>query len=264
MRTYLLFALFVTAVLSSAAALRAAAGEPCAPAKPVATDAIVQQAPLDQRQVLVKAEVIEVSRTKMRTLGIDFARIDGAAEEGENSTAAVPTSMAALIASSPDDPAATRHVRKFFDALLKNQLAKVLSSSEIVVTTGKPASIRVGPEIPMRVPQPQGESTVEMIHAGTRIHCTARLLDDGTIHLDYRHAVRSSSAEYSPERGLPRYLRTTEFDTSFDLKSGQMGAVSQTEKRIEVTQHATERREKENEIEVLLLVTAELVEKSAD
>lgn len=261
MRTYLLFALFVVVVLSFAAILRAAAGEPAPNGNPPPDAAAGQPAPLDQRQVLVRAQILEVSRTKLRVLGFDLGRRDaGNGPKEQHPGTASNTTIATFLTSPDGGPAPTPAIQKFIDALLKDQLAKVLSQSEIVVTSGKPTTIHMGPEIPIRVPQPDGEHTVEMINLGTKINCTAQVGQHGLIHLKYQHGVRQAHGEKSPETGAPKQIGVTEFDTSFDLQPGQTGAISQAYKREETARRGSKISREQNDIEVILLVTAELVE----
>jgi pilus assembly protein CpaC len=260
MRTYLLFALFVALVLSCAAALRATADDPGATGNPPSAVTPDRQAPLDQRQVLVRSQILEVSRTKLCVLGFDLGRKDGGDGPNEQHPATASNTTIATFLTSPDGgPAPTPQIQKFIDALLEDQLAKVMSTSKIVVTTGKPASFHTGPELPIRVDQPNGERTVEMIKLGTVVNCKAQLRQDGTIQLEHRHTIRDAHGEASSDGVTPK-LRVTEFDTRFDLPPGKTGVMSQTYKREEAFKRGTKLHKQENELEVILIVTAELVE----
>lgn len=218
--------------------------------------------PADMRQVLIRAQILEVSRTKLRVLGFDLGRkIEAADASGENEPRYESTSIASFLTSPDGSPATTSSIRPFLDALMSDQLAKVLSAPELVVTTGRPATMRMGREIPTRIILRNGERTIEMDSLGTEVRCTAVVLDNGAIHLDYHHAVRSLSGKDSDETSLPQYIGCTEFDTEMVLHPGQTGTVSQSYTRLEsIRRKNNEVQQQKNEIELLLLVTAELVE----
>jgi len=226
-------------------------------------DANVAAAPLaDMRQILIRAQILEVSRTKLRVLGFDMGRkIDEVDASGKKEPRFESTSIASFLTSPDGSPATTSSIRPFMDALMRDQLAKVLSEPELVVTTGRPATMRMGREIPTRIILRNGERTIEMDSLGTEVRCTAVVLDNGAIHLDYHHAVRSLSGKDSDETQLPQYIGCVEFDTEMVLQPGQTGTVSQSCTRLEsIRRKNNEVQMQKNEIEVLLLVTAELVE----
>jgi pilus assembly protein CpaC len=164
------------------------------------------------------------------------------------------------------------------DALEASQLAKTLSEPTLVTVSGRPAYFRVGGEIPLLQPgTAEQPPTFQFVEYGTRVDFVPIVLGNGRIRLEVRPSVK----ELDPARGavadgfaMPGML-VRETDTGVEMMAGQTLAIAGlVQERVEAERHGLPwiseipylgvmfRRVKhvKNEVELLILVTPELVE----
>src|SRR5262249_34471126 len=103
------------------------------------------------QQILLKVQVMEVSRSKLRTLGNDFVL---SSISGLISAAG---SQAGTLTGSGDTVrfAVVNGDNSFFGllkALRQNDLLKILAEPKLATISGRPASFNVGGEFPVLVP----------------------------------------------------------------------------------------------------------------
>ena len=240
------------------------------------------------QQILLNVQVMEVSRTKLRDMGFDFANFNG--------NDAIVSSISGLIASSTLSPGAVTPVggnagdtvrfgivdgsNSFFGflrLLRQNNMAKILAEPKLVTVSGRPASFNVGGEIPVPVPQSLGSVTIEYKKYGTQVDFLPIVLGNGNIRLE----VRPRISELDPSNAilvngsLVPGLKERMIDTGVEMKAGQTLALAGlVQNRIEATNRgipvladmpwlgAAFRavHHQNNEIELLILVRPELVQ----
>ncbi len=236
------------------------------------------------QQILLKVKVMEVSRTKLRSAGFDWAYIDG-------QTAVVQT-VSGLLGAAGAGPAAIgtgqdtvrfeivngeRGFFGFIEALRQYNLVKVLAEPTLVTVGGRPASFSSGGEFPILVPQSLGTVSVEYRQFGTRVDFVPIVLGNGNIRLE----VRPQISEIDPARSVTINsvtvpgLRTRYVDTAVEMRAGQTLALAGLiQNRVEAENRgipwladlpwfgAPFRRveEQNNEIELLVMVTPEFVD----
>lgn len=237
------------------------------------------------QQVLLHVKVMEVSRTRLRTLGIDWATLGDqaaiysavsgllAAASGGGGTSVVTTGGQTIGFSVVDDSNAFLGV---VEALRQDNLMKVLAEPTLVTVSGRPAFFNVGGEIPVLVPQSLGTVSIEWKKFGTQIDFVPIVLGNGQIRLEVRPRVSEIDASRSVT--LDSYtipgLRVREVETGVEMKAGQTLAIAG------LVQERTEAfraglpwiselpyvgtlfgriREERNEVELMVLVTPELV-----
>ena len=241
------------------------------------------------QQVLLSVKVMEVSRTKLRTMGFDWANISGNDyfTQGVSGLLNV-TSVTELFDSATTAGVATGSAGAsmtfglvdnnnaffgFLEALRQNNLAKLLAEPKLVTVSGRPASFNVGGEIPIRVPQSLGTVSIEFHQFGTRVDFVPIVLGNGHIRLEVRPSVSEVDPALSVD-GVPGF-RTRWVDTAVEMKSGQTLALAGLiQERIE-SEHrgvpwiadlpwvgAAFRRasNRVNEIELVITVKSELVD----
>ncbi|MEQ8837388.1 MAG: pilus assembly protein N-terminal domain-containing protein, partial [Lacipirellulaceae bacterium] len=238
------------------------------------------------QQVLLKVKVMEVSRTKLRRLGFDFAQISGSN---------VFASSAAGILSAVSSAGATGSVPGqgqtvefsvvdggdsffgFLDALQQNNMAKILADPTLVAVSGRPAHFNVGGEFPVIIPQGLGQTAVEYKAFGTQVDFVPIVLGNGRIRLEVRPRV--SEIDDSRSVTLNTFevpaLRVREVDTGVEMNAGQTLALAGLiQTRIDASHRglpfisdlpyigAPFRRvvEEVNEIELLIMVTPEFAD----
>jgi pilus assembly protein CpaC len=239
------------------------------------------------QQVLLKVKVMEVSRTKLRTLGVDWAHVTGKGT-------AVSSSIAGLISSADSTGVTTTATAggqtfgfavfdgsdtffSFLEALQRNNLAKILADPTITAVSGRPAHFNVGGELPIIIPSGIGQTTVEYKKFGTQVDFVPIVLGNGNIRLEVRPRVSELDDTRSVNVGsfsVPA-LRVREVDTGVELKAGQTLALAGlVQTRIEAQERGLpfvsdlpfvgsafrKVTEEVNEIELLILVTPEFVD----
>ena len=150
------------------------------------------------QQVMLHVKVMEVSRTKLRTLGIDWAQVSG--------SNVVRSSGAGMIngiqwPSAPNPlTVATGGAETMFlavltgsdaffgvvEALRQDNLMKVHSEPTLVTVSGRPAQFKVGGQFPIIVPQSLGTNTVDYKEYGTIVDFVPIVLGNGLIRRELR------------------------------------------------------------------------------
>jgi pilus assembly protein CpaC len=239
--------------------------------------------------VLLKTRVMEVSRTKLRELGIDWGFTTGQSYgiSGSSGLTAFeqglsPISAAGAAISSGVQPfhfGVIRDNSSFFgliNALEQNSLIKVMADPTTVALDGRPATFSSGGEFPILVPQGLGQVSVEYRQYGTRVDFMAKVRSNGWVLLEVRPVV----SEVDPTRSVTIQgneipaLRSRSVETSAEVQVGQTLAIagllqSRTET---ITQGlpvlgnlpyigAMFRRTRDvhNEVELLMTITPEFV-----
>ncbi len=151
-------------------------------------------APAEKRRVLVRVRVIDVNRTEMEKLGVEHGQIavDVASGALEFVTQPFWTWLEGGVDNVFDFGAQV-------DALVQNNLAKVLSEPNLLVDDGAQADILVGGEIP--IPISSGGAgglqtvTVEWKEFGVRLEVEPTILEGGE-KLNLKVAPEVSSLDY--------------------------------------------------------------------
>ena len=237
------------------------------------------------QQVLLHVKVMEVSRTKLRALGFDFAAANGSdflvsSVSGLISATAASAGVAAGTGGDTMRFGIVNGNSRFFgflEALHQNDLMKILAEPTLVAISGRAASFKSGGEFPILVPQSLGTVSIEYKTFGTQVDFVPLVLGNGRIRLEVRPRISeidNTQGVTVNEITVPG-LRVREVDTAVEMQAGQTLALAGlVQSRVEA-QHAgipglsdlpwigsAFRRvsHKTNEIELLIMVTPELVE----
>ncbi len=239
------------------------------------------------QQVLLHVKAMEVSRTKLRSLGLDWSSLSpntlvqsmGAGlltgiSAGANGYTINTTGGDTFRLSIIDGNDAFFAV---LDALRRDSLMQVLAEPTLVTVSGRPAFFQVGGEVPTLAPAGLGTVSVEYKRYGTQVDFVPIVLGNGRIRLEVRPRVSDVDLARSiTVNGQTIYaFNTREVDTGVELQAGQTLAIA----GLVQTRVEAERRglpvlselpligipfrkvvERTNEVELLILVTPELVE----
>ncbi len=235
------------------------------------------------QQILLKTKVMEVSRTKLRRAGFDWALLNNEVDVVQSVSGLLGGGVTETLASGIDDTVRFGVVSGdtsffgFIDALRQNDLIKVLAEPQLTTVSGRPASFNSGGEFPIIVPQSLGTVSIEYRQYGTRVDFVPIVLGNGNLRLE----VRPQVSEIDPARSVVLGsvsvpgLRTRWVDTAVEMKAGQTLALAGLlQTRVEAQNRglpwladlpwfgAPFRHVKEevNEVELLILVTPEFVE----
>lgn len=220
------------------------------------------------QQVLLHTKIMEVSRTKLRDLGIDW-RLDGTKLSIGSGPGNIPSFDVTTSVDAGD-------FAGLLAALRRDGLVKLLAEPTVVATHGRPASFNVGGEIPYLVASGNGTVTVDYKEYGTSVHFIPFVIGPGRIRLEVRPEVSEPDASLSivtPSTNVAaiahRYV-----ETSVEMQSGQTFAIagllqSRTESTTQKTPLLGELpyvgslfrrvRDRRNDVELLITVTPEFV-----
>ena len=239
------------------------------------------------QQVLLHTKIMEVSRTKLRDLGIDWGGggnggtfFSGA---GGLLNAASSTATEALATTEGGLQATNRlfaHGSDFtglIAALRQQNLIKMLAEPTIVATHGRPARFIVGGKVPYIVPSGNGSVSINYEEYGTLVDFLPFVVGPGRIRLEIRPEVSEPDESRSINASGIRVPAFTQryAETSVEMQAGQTFAIAGLlQTRTEAFTRATpffgeiplvgslfrRVRERRNDVELLITVTPELVD----
>jgi len=178
--------------------------------------------------IQLETQVMEVSRTKLKELGIDWAFANGD-DVIANSAGGLLSATGAAFAGSGSQNftiGIAENGTSFFNsirALRQNNLVKVLANPTLTAVDGRPASFNVGGEIPIVVPQGLGQVGIQYREYGTRVDYVAKIRGEGRVYLEVRPYV----SEIDPTRSVTINgtsvpgLRSRYLETGVELQAGQ-------------------------------------------
>jgi pilus assembly protein CpaC len=165
------------------------------------------------------------------------------------------------------------------NALREDNLAKIVAEPTLVCESGRAASFKVGGQIPVPSAQGLGSTSVDYKDYGTRIDFVPIVMGNGKIHLEVRPSV--SELDYangivlSGSTSTIPGLTTRTADTAVEMMAGQTVAIAGL---LQTVTEGVSRglpwvsevpylgvlfrsvEEKVNEVELLIMVTPEVVE----
>ena len=158
------------------------------------------------QQVQLHVRVMEIQRTKVRRLGMNFlfvgnngylASTVGSLTPIESLSVAGGTVPSLSVSSNAlGDPSITfglvnanRVFQGFVDALKQEGLLKIMAQPSITTTNGRPASLLNGGEFPILVPAGLGTVGVEFREFGVRMEVVPIILGGGRLRLELQPEV---------------------------------------------------------------------------
>lgn len=242
------------------------------------------------QQVLLHCKAMEISRTKLRAVGMDWANLNGndlVASGVSGLLGAVDGSTVGVggavggVSNATFGTAGTfsysvvnggNSFFHFMQLLQQRDLAKLLSEPTLVTVSGRPAYFNVGGEVPIPA-SGLGAATVMFRPYGTQVDFVPIVLGSGKIRLEVRPRV----SEIDPAvnvNGIPGFkVRTV--DTAVEVNAGQTLALAglvqtRTEASVRGIPWVSDlpyvgamfrsTRERTNEVELLIICTPQLVE----
>jgi len=192
------------------------------------------------QQVMLKVKVMEVQRSKIRRIGINWVYLN---QSGFlTSTPGALTPIGAITApfggppgisinsSSFADPTISFGLlndhnifQGFVEALKSEGLLKIKAEPTLLVNNGRPATILNGGEFPILVPQSLGTVTIEWREFGVRMEAVATILGGGRVRLEISPEVSERDFTNSVEsQGLiVPGLTVRRANTSMEMMFGQ-------------------------------------------
>lgn len=189
------------------------------------------------QQVLLKTKIFEVSRTKLRQLGVDWALSGDGGEFAVNGISGLINATSITNATSVNATGATftfglvDGATQFFgalEALQDNSIAKILAEPNIVSVSGRPAQFLEGGEVPVLVPQGNNTVSIEYKPFGTQVDFLPIVLGNGNIRLEVRPRVSDIDETLGVivQNNVIPGFRVRQADTAVELKAGQTFALA--------------------------------------
>lgn len=245
------------------------------------------------QQVLLKVKIMEVQRSKIRQLGVNWLFLNESGYIYSTPGALVPiTGVTAPLGGAPGLTASQNLLsgtslgfgligssgifQAFIDALKQEALLKILAEPELVTTSGRPANLLSGGEFPILVPQSLGTVTIEWREFGVRMEAVPIVLGNGRLRLEVQPEVSErdfSNAVQVAGTTVPG-LTVRRANTAIEMNFGETMVIAgliSTRKTAETSKTpilgelplvgAAFRRVKynEGETELVIMVTPELV-----
>ena len=188
----------------------------------------------ERRQVLVRTRIVEVNRGELERLGVNWGQINAGQFQDQP------------ILFQVEGPGAG-HIYKIgaqVEALVNDNLARLLSEPNLLVNDGETATILVGGEIPIPVPQTGGgvgSVTIEYKRYGVQLTITPRILP-GNRQIELQVHPVASSLDYANALTMSGFnipaLRTREAETTVNVADGQtliIGGLVQREQSLNIS-----------------------------
>jgi len=165
------------------------------------------------QNIALQMKVYEVSRTKLRRMGTDWAfgtrKSFGIQSVSDVLTASTGTSN--LFGSTSDTLrlGVVNGSNQFFGALEyleQHDVAKLLDEPTLVTLNGRPAEFLEGGEIPILVNAGLGVASVEFRPFGTKVDFLPIVLGNGRLRLDLRYEVSQIAEGLSGDTDTPGFL----------------------------------------------------------
>ena len=193
------------------------------------------------QQVMLKVRFVEVSRTALKRLGLNFDIFDGDFQftSGDiflaNPGELVGPGGAGLLGDAFGTGLVTGNIgtvglRILFEALETKGMAKVLAEPNLIALSGDTASFLAGGEFPIEVAQSGASATgdaaitIEFKEFGISLSFTPTVLDDGLINLVVSPEV--SALDFSTAVRDTPGLTTRRATTTVELRDGQAFAIA--------------------------------------
>ena len=183
-------------------------------------------------KVLLNAKVFEVSRTKLRQIGVDWAAIlngdfiisnPGAGFDLQTFFSEGASTGSSTVVGGIVD--ANNQFTVLLDLLEQNNMAKILADTQLVADSGRAASLLSGGEIP--IPISNGFATsIDFREFGTSLDCVPIVQADGLIRLEMVTQVRDVAGDLRDSvTGTPGF-RTRSVNTAVTIPAGRTIAIA--------------------------------------
>lgn len=230
------------------------------------------------QQILLNVRVMEVSRTKLRQMGVDWTLV--------SDNFFINQSVSGILSNASTTPTGIGDTVRFgvvgdtsffafLDLLRDNNLAKLMAEPKLTTISGRAATFNVGGQVPIPIAQSLGTVTVQYKDFGTQVDFVPIALGNGNIRLE----VRPDITEVDPSlrdatTGVPGFRRRFA-DTAVEMRAGQTMAIAgliyqRTDARVRGLPWLSEMpwvgaafrktQDQVNEVELVITVTPEFVD----
>ena len=136
--------------------------------------------------VAVRVQMLEVSLTKLRQLGISFGAADPMGADGGGK-------MLSKVGQTPDSKA----LEGLVEWMQKNDIARVVTRPQVMTANGRAASVHVGDEV--EVLSPDDPTSIEYKKVGLQLDVLPKLLEGNRVRLELKLRLSELDEAHSQE-----------------------------------------------------------------
>ena len=156
-----------------------------------------------------------------------------------------------------EDPAT---LLRRIEELRERGLVKVLAEPTLITTNGRPASMRIGGEIPIPVVAPSGEKKTEWREFGVRVEAVAHMLDGRKLRLEVRPTI--SQPDFSSvvvvDGGAVPVISTRAVNAAVEMNAGETIVVGgMRTQRADASTRSADGKQQTETRQLIVLVTAD-------
>jgi pilus assembly protein CpaC len=190
---------------------------------------VINQLSIDGSQtVSAQVRVYEVSRTKLRNLGVDWSVagrnlniVSGFADVISSLSPASSTQDNLRIGVINDSTT----INTFINFLEQRNVAKLMSQPTLTAQNGRAAEFLSGGEIPYQVAQGLGNATIEFRPFGTKLDMVPIIHGQGEMTLEIRAEVSEVANDLNAGTPVPGF-RVRRVNTAVPMRAGQTLALA--------------------------------------
>ena len=195
---------------------------------------VINQLQVDGSQlVAIKVKVYEVNRSKLRTLGVDWALFGtdfGLVSSVSDLIQNVSVSAGSFATSGSESISfgvlgSDTDFFKFIEALETHNIAKLMDQPVLVAQNGRPAEFLSGGEIPIAIASGLGTNSIEFRPFGTKLDMVPLIHGAGELTLEVRAEVSDVDNSLSFGSGVPGF-RVRRVNTGVRMKAGHTLALA--------------------------------------
>ncbi len=182
--------------------------------------------------VAIQVKIYEVSRTKLRRLGVDwsyfgpdFSAVTSFSDVIQQFSTTDQSVVGLNQTFSAEVVGDGRRLGAFLEALEQHNMAKLLDEPTLVAKDGRPAEFLSGGELPFPVSSGLGNTTIEFRPFGTKLDIVPIVLGRGRLTLEVRAEVSEIDNTISTEDGIPGF-RVRRVNTAVDMPVGHTLALA--------------------------------------
>lgn len=190
------------------------------------------------RMVTVDVKLVEISLSKMRELGISLSQFDG---------------KRAIESTGLDcfDQVTSSAINGFVDALVKNNVASILSNPRVATLEKQEASLSIGSQV-----ERTSAGNTHYVQRGTRLSVVPKLVANDNVQLDFL----LEWSGHSPSRSEPE---GKDDSRNFEIRTSTITPLGQSTLLTRSLEMEAGKENVEERI-LLLVVTPKLVETTAN
>ncbi|HTW71082.1 MAG TPA: type II and III secretion system protein family protein [Acetobacteraceae bacterium] len=178
-------------------------------------------------QVLLRVRLVEMSRTVVRDLGVNWQALGSIGRFAVSFNTANPVAASLAGTTTNQIQVGWPDINAIINALVQDNLARVLAEPNLTAISGQPASFLEGGEFPIPVGQQNNQVTVEFKQYGVQLAFVPTVLSSGRIDLHVRPEVSELTTQGAVQLTagnsslqIPA-LTVRRADTSVEVGSGQ-------------------------------------------